>query len=206
MKRVVPTAVAIIVGLLTLAGYFVPALGFHQVLTRWAATLAAVALLLGLLNLLGVHFRRIANQERNWPYSIVLIFSAVVVIVMAVVENRGPGGAAVSWIFHAVLQPLEAAAASLLLFFLVAAAFRAMRQRPSWSTFLFVGSMLLVLLGAVPFAGQAGQVFGQVRSWLVNVFATAGARGLLLGVALGTLATGIRVLIGIDRPHSEREL
>jgi hypothetical protein len=31
----------------------------------------------------------------------------------------------------------------------------------------------------------------------------AGARGILLGVALGTVATGLRVLLGIDRPYSE---
>ena len=29
---------------------------------------------------------------------------------------------------------------------------------------------------------------------------------MLLGVALGTIATGIRVLVGVDRPHSERDL
>jgi len=40
-----------------------------------------------------------------------------------------------------------------------------------------------------------------VRSWLAQVPAIAGARGLLLGVALGTVATGIRILIGVDRPY-----
>jgi hypothetical protein len=29
----------------------------------------------------------------------------------------------------------------------------------------------------------------------------AGARGILLGVALGTVATGLRILIGADRPY-----
>jgi len=28
-----------------------------------------------------------------------------------------------------------------------------------------------------------------------------GARGLLIGVALGTLLTGLRILFGIDRPY-----
>ena len=30
----------------------------------------------------------------------------------------------------------------------------------------------------------------------------AGARGILIGVALGTLLTGIRILIGSDRPYN----
>ena len=32
---------------------------------------------------------------------------------------------------------------------------------------------------------------------------TAGARGILLGVALGTIATGLRLIAGMDRPYSE---
>jgi hypothetical protein len=33
--------------------------------------------------------------------------------------------------------------------------------------------------------------------------ATAGARGLLLGVALGAIATGLRVFLGFDRPYGD---
>jgi len=33
------------------------------------------------------------------------------------------------------------------------------------------------------------------------VFAAGGARGILLGVALGTLTTGLRILFGADRPY-----
>jgi len=33
------------------------------------------------------------------------------------------------------------------------------------------------------------------------VWAIAGMRGLLLGVGLGTLAAGLRVLSGVDRPY-----
>jgi hypothetical protein len=31
----------------------------------------------------------------------------------------------------------------------------------------------------------------------------AGARGLLLGVALGAIATGARVLLGLERPYGD---
>jgi hypothetical protein len=30
----------------------------------------------------------------------------------------------------------------------------------------------------------------------------AGARGILLGIALGSLTTGLRILMGADRPYS----
>ena len=31
----------------------------------------------------------------------------------------------------------------------------------------------------------------------------AGARGIMLGVALGTIAVGLRVLLGADRPYTD---
>ena len=209
MKQRIPTAVAVVIGLITLLGYFlfsfVPGFRIHLVLIRWATILAAVAFLVGIINLLAVHTRRIAARERNWPYSIFLILSALLMMVAAAMEGQGPGGATVSWLFQHVLSPLEAAGASLLVFFLAAAAFRVMRRRPSWSTLIFVGTVIVVLVSAVPLAGEAGLVLSTTRSWFVNVLGTAGTRGMLLGVALGTIATGLRVLVGIDRPHSERE-
>jgi hypothetical protein len=40
-----------------------------------------------------------------------------------------------------------------------------------------------------------------IKDWVLDVPALAGARGILLGVALGTAATGLRVLLGLDRPY-----
>ena len=213
MKQLVPTAIAILFGWITLLGYLFGALigpdfAFHLALIRWAATLAAVAFILGILNLLGVHLRRIANQERDWAYSIVLILSFFVVMAAgawAAYQGDGLDNGALRWIFQTVLSPLEAAAASLLIFFLVAAAFRAMRKRPSWTTVVFVLTIILVLLGTLPFPGDFGDILASARDWLMQNVAMSGARGILLGVALGTIATGLRVLVGIDRPHSERE-
>jgi hypothetical protein len=49
----------------------------------------------------------------------------------------------------------------------------------------------------VPFLhGEMG-----LRSLLVQIPAVAGARGVLLGVALGAIATGLRILMGVDRPY-----
>jgi hypothetical protein len=197
------------IGLLTLAGYFLfpylPGFRIHLVLIRWATILAAVGFVLGIVNLLGVHMRRIATRDRNWPYSIFTILAALLVMVIAAVEGQGPGGPTVNWLFRYVLFPLEAAGASLLIFFLAAAAFRMMRRRPSWPTLIFVATILIVLVSTMPLPGDAGKIMGTVRSWLVEVIGTAGTRGMLLGVALGTIATGLRVLVGLDRPHSERE-
>jgi len=209
VRRGIPTAIAVTVGLTTLVGYLfaplVPGLAVHLLFIRWAAILAAVAFLLGILNLFSVHVGRVAEMRREWPYSLILILAASLVIIIALLEQQGPGGRAMTWLFQYTLFPLEASAASLLLFFMVTTAYRAMSRRPTGYTFLFLLTIVLVLLGAIPFSASLADPLSQVRHWVVNVFATAGARGMLLGVALGTITAGLRVLLGIDRPHSERE-
>jgi hypothetical protein len=85
---------------------------------------------------------------------------------------------------------------------LVYGAARLLSRRPKWYTVLFLVTVLVVLLGSVPifFIGEVTPL-SALRNWLSQVPAIAGARGLLLGIALGTVATGLRILIGVDRPY-----
>jgi hypothetical protein len=99
-----------------------------------------------------------------------------------------------------VLFPLEATLFSLLAFFVIAAAYRAFRVK-SFETGLFVVFGILVLLGQVPVGAMLWDQLPVIKDWVLDVPALAGARGILLGVALGTAATGLRVLLGLDRPY-----
>ena len=65
----------------------------------------------------------------------------------------------------------------------------------------FLAVVVIVLVGWMPF-GFMG-VVNNFRDWLIRVPASAGARGILIGVALGTLAMGLRVLTGIERPYKD---
>jgi hypothetical protein len=42
-----------------------------------------------------------------------------------------------------------------------------------------------------------------LRAEVVQVLSVGGARALLLGVALGAVATGLRVLLAAERPYGE---
>jgi hypothetical protein len=71
----------------------------------------------------------------------------------------------------------------------------------SFETGLFVVFGILVLLGQVPVGAMLWDQLPVIKDWVLDVPALAGARGILLGVALGTAATGLRVLLGLDRPY-----
>jgi hypothetical protein len=115
----------------------------------------------------------------------------------------GPQGSIVDFIVRYVQRPLQATLFSLLAFFAAAAAWRAFRTRSVPSLVMFVACML-VLLGSITLnLGDGWKLIVETRNWVMNVPVLAGARGILLGIALGTIVTGARILVGIERPYSD---
>ncbi|HID87707.1 MAG TPA: hypothetical protein EYP55_10080 [Anaerolineae bacterium] len=202
ITKVIPTAIAIIAGLIVLADFFLEnryldSLG--QTLVRWTVIVAAFALLLGLFNVLAVHGRRIWRREGGWPYSIVLLATALVVLVAGI---YGPQAPSVAWVFQHVQLPLQATFFSLLAFFIATAAYRVFRARTPESTLLLLTG-LIVLLGQAPVSQLLWDRLPVIKDWILAIPSTAGARGILLGAALGIVTTGLRVILGLDRQYSE---
>lgn len=202
VTRILSTVVAMAAGLLVLADFLVnsttiDALGLY--LVRTASVVAAFTLVLGMVNVLTVHLNKIAIRDQGWPYSMVLL--AALLFTMGVgFLTGGPASAQMQDIFETVLFPLEATLFSLLAFFVITASYRAFRVR-NFETGLFVVFGVIVLLGQVPVGAMLWDQFPVIKDWVLDVPALAGARGILLGAALGTAATGLRLLLGIDRPY-----
>jgi hypothetical protein len=205
VKKILPitnAVIAIISGVLVLLGYFFPKVfgNIQSILVGWAIILAAFALLLGIVNLAMVHWKKIVNKGSNSIYSMVLLLSLAITIIL--VSISGPTGSLALWIFNSFQVPVEISLLALLAVVLVYAAVRLITRKPRWYTILFMVTVLVVLLGSAPLF-LIGEIvpLSTLRAWLAQVPAMAGARGLLLGVALGTVATGLRILIGMDRPY-----
>jgi hypothetical protein len=203
MRRVFdipPLVVAIGFGLVTLVGLlFVPEIG--SLLTAWAAFIAAAALLFGVLNLLLIHLQRFI-QGRN-IFSLFLILSMLLTFGLAYMDRSIPELGGLDAIFRYVLQPLEAALASLLAFFLLFAGVRLLsRQRNGWSA-LFIGVAVLFLVAAAPMPAALSGLFTWVQDYIAPIFVHAGVRAILIGVALGTVTLALRLLVGVERPYSK---
>jgi hypothetical protein len=202
---VLSSALVIGLGLITLWGLFPgsPAATVATVLIQLVVVVGAVAVLIGLINLLGVHLRRVASGAAGWPYSLALILAAVAVVLVVTLERLDlVGDAALSdFLFNAVQVSVESALSALLVFFLVYGAARLLNRRFTWTSLLFVVTLLIVLVGwmQIPALGA----FNGISEWIRTVPATAGARGLLIGVALGVTTAGVRVLLGQDPSYRE---
>ena len=194
-----PLALAIAFGGATLLGILlVPGLGIS--LTAWASFLAAVALLLGIINLLSVHSRRVAEGNL---YSGVLVVSMLVVYVLAITDwlNVTEGG--VTTIFNAVQAPLEAAMASMLAFFLLFSGFRLLKRQRSWWALLFIITVILLLLAQATLPDLLSNLFSWIGDLLSEIVVNAGMRGLLIGISLGIIVVSLRILTGSERPYDK---
>jgi len=105
------------------------------------------------------------------------------------------------FVFLSVILPMQSALGALLAIFLALAAVRMMRHQRRWATLWFLLSAAIVLITQLPLEGLPPWL-SELRM-LIDAATTGGLRGLLIGVAIGTLATTVRVLLLIDRPQSE---
>ena len=212
--RILTTVVVIVVGLFVLADVFISLWsgdarvggglkqainGVGYFLVSWAAIITAFALFLGFANVISVHWSRIRTQKPGTIYSVVLLLSLFGTLLMGL---GGPLSVNSQFIFDFILQPLEATFFALLALFMASAAFRAFRVR-NLESFFFVLFALIVLLGQVPVSIYLWPEFPVIKDWILSVPTLAGTRGILLGVALGVIATGLRVLTGADRPYTD---
>ncbi|UCG23588.1 MAG: hypothetical protein JSW55_15800 [Chloroflexota bacterium] len=198
-KRTLPVALAIAFGLMTLLGLlFVPAVG--DTLVSWAAFLASVALILGAINLLGVHARRLADGN---SYSGLLVLSMLAVFGLAFTDYFGFTSHRVGDVFVMVQAPLEMAMASLLAFFLLFAGVRMLNRRRSiWAT-IFIITVILLLLASTALPPFLSTILDPVAEVINDVLVNAGMRGLLIGVALGVATVALRLLTGSERPYDK---
>jgi hypothetical protein len=215
-KRLIATLIAGVAGLIVLLDFAGP-VGTIDMLARllvdWAALVAALALLVGLLSVVGSHVMRVLRRRPDWGYSVVLLLAMLAVIVSGTLVGLVPGGYVllppslveqpVRDLFRAFYQPLAASFLALLAFFGLSAALRALRRRTADAVVIIAVALVVLALAALPQLAALPLLGDSVR-WLSDYVALAGARGLLLGAALGALVAGVRVLLGFDQPYLDR--
>jgi hypothetical protein len=202
MRGPISTIVVVLFGFIVLLGYFIrleALISLRSILVNWAVILAAFALLVGIGNLFMVHWRRMVKGQGKALYSGVLIFSLV--LTLGLVGWFGPTHPYSLWIFQHIQIPIESSLVAILTVVLVLAGIRLLRKRSDSLSLLFIITAVVVLLTMTPLFGLDFPGLTEFHTWIIQVPALAGARGLLLGVALGIVATGLRVLLGFDRPY-----
>jgi hypothetical protein len=215
VKREIPLFVTAAVGLFMILSFFVP----HQVvsvpadfLQQSAIIIVAFGIVLGGANLLRVNLEAVVRRQPGWVYKLVLVAGLLVTVALGLLEGRDfqAAGTRSTWIYDQVYSSMSSAMFALLAFFIASAAFRAFRIRSTEAALLAVAAFV-VMMGRVPLGGvlTAGlprelrvETFAQ---WILDVPQNAANRAILIGAALGVMATGLRVILGIERSYLSGE-
>jgi hypothetical protein len=112
----------------------------------------------------------------------------------------GKDGRVFVWIYDHVFAPCNATMFALLAFFVASAAFRAFRAR-NVEAALLLGTAILMMLGRAPIGRAIADSLPDVAQWLLDVPSNGGRRAIMMGAAIGAIATGLRVILGLERSH-----
>ena len=87
MKKQLPIILGMVIGIIAVAEFYVPASGMRGIKTTlegWALVLAAAAFVLGAINIVQVNYPKIRRMEPDWPYKVVLLACAAVMMLTGV--------------------------------------------------------------------------------------------------------------------------
>ena len=227
MKRLVPLTIAIAAGFVLLIANFIPfAENWGLTAQEWFNILAVGAMLLGGGNLIKLHLMKVSSKKEGWGYSVVTItcfFVALVVGLLMLGVHPNPKypevawsgyyleeGSGLWWIYEHMVVPLTSTMFAMLAFYVATAAFRAFRAKNTEATLLLVTAGIVLLgrtyAGVWLFEGWLPESmqwlrFDNLTVWIMDVPNTAGTRAITIGIALGVVATSLRILLGVDRSY-----
>ncbi len=200
MQQRIPLTLCLIMGILMIVQFFVPhklSETTFDLVVKWVRIISAFALVLGVRSITVRSIERIRRRRKDWVYSIFTLLG----LVITAVAGLGWGvkaGTPLRTIYNNILVPLGATMFSILAYYMASAAYRAFRARTKEATLLLIAAFI-VMIGKVPIGSAISGRLPDFADWVLNVPNMAAKRGILFGVALGMIATSLKIILGIER-------
>jgi uncharacterized membrane protein len=216
MKRRFPLLLVFVFGILGIIPYFVPHATYQNfdnaMRNDFLRILSAFAIILGLVSLMRVHQDKIKRKRENWQYSWVLIISFAVSGIIGLFG--GVEGELflptqiqilgfmfdfdIQTLYLNIIVPLGSTMFALLAFFMASAAYRAFRARSVESS-LLLSAAFIIMIGVLPLADKISTHLPAFAQWIMDIPNVAAKRGITFGIALGAIATSLKIILGIER-------
>jgi hypothetical protein len=213
MRREIPLIITAVVGIVFVVQYFIPHTPFNrfqELFSDWFFIIAACAIWLGALNLLKLSIISIQKKRRDWQYAVIIVVSWFTMAIAGILGGRDfqTPGTGFTWLYDNIYTPLSATMFAILAFFVASASYRAFRARNIQATLLLVAGFL-VMMGRVLFddllfgsIGEEGiKPLSEISDFIMNYPNLAGQRAIMIGIALGTVSTALRIILGIERSY-----
>lgn len=200
LRRRVPLLITSILILLMIAEYFVAYQPLKPVgieARGWGVVIAAFLMPIGMITLVIRNIGIISRRERNWQYYLWCMICLFVMVVSGLIGGLGRNPVYL-WIYSNIVVHTSMTMYSILAFFITTAIFRAFRARNIDSALVLV-SGFFVIMSIAPAGAVIWKGFPVIGGWIQSVPNMAGMRGIVIGIGLGVLSTGIRTLLGLEK-------
>ncbi|HHY45615.1 MAG TPA: hypothetical protein GX512_07905 [Firmicutes bacterium] len=201
MKHTLPIVICFLAGLFMILDFSISVPFIHTAsksLQDWTVIVSAFALGIGGVSLIRLHGRNIVKRTSGWGNSLVLLLGLFFMVFRGIAYGTQDPG--YLFAFDNMLNPLGAAVYASLAFYISSAGYRAFRAR-SLEAGILLGAGLIVLLGRAPVGDAISPYLPEIANWIINVPNVAGMRGIIICSAVGVMASGLRVLTGLDRGY-----
>lgn len=215
MQRTIPLIITLVMGIVMMIQFFIPSKlsqDFFETSRSWLIIVASFAFILGLSSFVNHHYLKIRHKKEGWAYSPIALGALILMALVTLIGNA-PG---IDWIpvtvngrsmsvftylyrsaFTYMMVPLGATMFSVLAFYIASAAYRSFRAKSLISILLLVAAFVVMLsiifYNIIP--------LGNLGEWLLSVPNMAAKRGILLGAVLGSIATALKIILGIERGY-----
>ncbi|MBI4721456.1 MAG: hypothetical protein HY769_00355 [Candidatus Stahlbacteria bacterium] len=200
MRRAVPLRICLIMGIVMIIQFFIPhrySQDFYTKVLDWNIIIGIFALVLGIQSLFHSEWTKVRRRRSGWGFSVVTIVAVIVVAAIGIWGGIGEGSVFIK-IYRNLTMSMQATMFALLGFYMASAAFRAFRARTKEATVLLIAA-IIVMFGRVPVGDLVWHKLPDFVEWILMYPSMAVQRGILLGVALGSAATSLKILLGIER-------
>ena len=176
--------------------------------------IGSFALLLGLVNLFMIHGQAVNKRSKGWVNSFAFFVAFFAIMIAGFVKDyatakavSGSADSIYTVFFNGFLMPLSSTMFSMIAFYIASAAYRAFRIRSTESALMMVTASIL-MLGLVPAglyltAWLPGWLswlrLENLSYWLLVSPNMAVQRAMAFGIAVGALATGLRIWLSLER-------
>jgi hypothetical protein len=166
-------------------------------LSQWAAVWASFAILIGLVSFTRYHYGVTRKHEAGvWYMSLWTIILTILVVIMGL--TIGVTSKVYMWVWlnfnawpYRVLNLVQC-------LYLLSAGYRSFRVRSAESVVLLIAGFIATL-GFTPLISLGGGAIPWAATWLANVANAAVVRGMTIGVGVGVVALGLRLMLGKER-------
>ena len=210
MRREIPLAITFVCGITMIVQFFIPHWPFGEMKSYFQQSymiIAAFAMILGICNLTKLHAIKIRDKRPQWGYSIVLLVGLAGMTIPGLFIGGIKEDTIFDFLFKNAHVPMQSTMFSLLAFFVASASYRAFRARTVDAALLLIAGFV-VMLGRAPigdtltaFLPEGWWQMSDLANWIMSVPNTAGQRAIMMGSALGVVATSLRVILGIERSY-----